>query len=58
MLLDELTEGIDESDARALMHEVRRHQRDGIMVVTSHQNHDHFAATMYLGVGGGRVRQL
>jgi thiol reductant ABC exporter CydC subunit len=55
MILDEPTEGIDEADARSLMHEVRRHQRDGIAMVISHQDLEHLEATSRLRVEGARV---
>lgn len=56
MVLDEPTEGLDESEARALMDEVRRHQRRGVVVVISHQYLDHVDATTRLTVRDGSVR--
>jgi ATP-binding cassette subfamily C protein CydC len=58
MVLDEPTEGLDESEACRLMREVRRHQSDGVVVVISHQNQDHVGATTHLAVNGGRVLTL
>jgi ABC-type transport system involved in cytochrome bd biosynthesis fused ATPase/permease subunit len=55
MVLDEPTEGLDDPEARALMFAVRRHQRDGIVVVISHQNQNHIGATIHLTVNEGRV---
>ena len=58
MVLDEPTEGLDESEARALMDEVRRHQRRGVVVVISHQYLDHVDATTRLTVRDGSVREV
>jgi thiol reductant ABC exporter CydC subunit len=58
MVLDEPTEGLDASDARFLMHEIRRRQKDGTLVVISHQEHDHLGATMRLHVDNGGVREV
>jgi thiol reductant ABC exporter CydC subunit len=55
MVLDEPTQGLDESESRALMCEVRRHQSSGIVVVISHQDQDHVGATIHLTVNEGRV---
>jgi len=55
MILDEPTEGIDEADAQSLMHEVRRHQRHGIVLVISHQDLEHLEATSRLRIDGARV---
>jgi len=55
MVLDEPTEGLDDSEARALMREVRRRQSGGIVVVISHQNQDRSGATIQLMVNDGRV---
>ena len=58
MILDEPTEGLDEAEARDLLSEVRRHQSTGVVVVISHQQHDHAGATTHLFVEGGRVLAL
>lgn len=58
MVLDEPSEGLDESEARDLLSEVRRHQSTGVVVVISHQQHDHAGATTHLFVEGGRVLAL
>ena len=58
MVLDEPTEGLDESEARALMGEVRRHQRNGVVVVISHQHLDHVGATTRLTIIDGTVREV
>jgi ABC-type transport system involved in cytochrome bd biosynthesis fused ATPase/permease subunit len=58
MVLDEPTEGLDESEARGLLREVRRHQSAGIVVVISHQDQDHVGVTTHLFVNGGRVQTL
>ena len=58
MVLDEPTEGLDASDARFLMHEIRRRQKDGTLEVISHQEHDHLGATMRLHVDNGGVREV
>jgi ABC-type multidrug transport system ATPase subunit len=58
MVLDEPTEGLDESEARALMREVRRRQSGGTVVVISHQDHDHIGASIHLIIDGGRVLTL
>jgi thiol reductant ABC exporter CydC subunit len=58
VVLDEPTEGLDESDARLLMQEVRKHLSDGIVVVISHQAHDHVGATIHLEVNDGVVREV
>jgi ABC-type transport system involved in cytochrome bd biosynthesis fused ATPase/permease subunit len=55
MVLDEPTEGLDESDADALMREVRRQQRGGVVVVISHQDLPSLDATTRLRVVGARV---
>ena len=56
VVLDEPTEGLDESDARLLMREVRHRTSGGTVVVISHQTHDHLDATINLEVNGGVVR--
>jgi ATP-binding cassette subfamily C protein CydCD len=56
VVLDEPTEGLDESDARLLMREVRHRTSGGTVVVISHQTHDHLDATIHLEVNGGVVR--
>jgi thiol reductant ABC exporter CydC subunit len=58
VVLDEPTEGLDESDARLLMQEVRKHLSDGIVVVISHQAHDHVGSTIHLEVNDGVVREV
>ena len=58
MVLDEPTEGLDGSEARALLREVRRRQRDGVVVVISHQHLDHLEATTRLTVRDGTVREV
>jgi ABC-type transport system involved in cytochrome bd biosynthesis fused ATPase/permease subunit len=58
MVLDEPSEGLDESEARDLLSEVRRHQSTGVVVVISHQQHDHARATTHLFVEGGRVLEM
>jgi thiol reductant ABC exporter CydC subunit len=58
LVLDEPTEGLDESEARLLLSEVRRHQSDGIVVVISHQEQDHLGATTHHFVNGGRALTL
>jgi thiol reductant ABC exporter CydC subunit len=55
MVLDEPFEGLDDLDARALTHEVRRAQSAGVLVVISHQDLDHAGATIHLSVKDGRV---
>jgi ABC-type transport system involved in cytochrome bd biosynthesis fused ATPase/permease subunit len=55
MVLDEPTEGLDESQSRELLSEVRRHQCEGIVVLISHHDQDHLGATTHLLVDGGRV---
>ncbi len=58
LVLDEPTEGLEESEARDLLSEVRRHQGSGAVVVISHHDHDHLGATTQLHVSDGRVTQL
>lgn len=58
VVLDEPTEGLDASDARLLMREVRHRRSDGTVVVISHQAHDHLGATIHLEVNDGVVREV
>lgn len=55
MVLDEPTEGLNVSEARTLMREVRRRQSGGTVVVVSHQDQNHIGATIHLTVNEGRV---
>jgi ABC-type transport system involved in cytochrome bd biosynthesis fused ATPase/permease subunit len=58
VVLDEPTEGLDESNARLLMREVRRANSGGTVVVISHQAHDQLGATIHLEVNDGVVREV
>jgi hypothetical protein len=40
------------------MQEVRKHLSDGIVVVISHQAHDHVGSTIHLEVNDGVVREV
>jgi thiol reductant ABC exporter CydC subunit len=58
LVLDEPSEGLDESEARAMLSEVRRYQRDGVLVVISHHKHDRECATTQLEVKDGHLVDL
>ena len=58
VVLDEPTEGLDESDARLLIREVRHANIGRTVVVISHQAHDQLGATIHLEVNDGAVREV